>query len=147
MNIPKAIGFLFYTATLLIIIAISSYGSLFLLAPPYAVSAYLMIFESKSKFSRKSFVAVSYIFVILSSEIIHISLGISLYSMALNVIIVSLFVSYSRYSHPPAIALAIFSYIVHNALSFAITSLIVLSVILVITYFSEIVMGRLRKTT
>ena len=142
MDKEKAIEFLVYTVAILVIIAISSYDSLFLLAPPYAVTAYLMIFENRSKFSRRSDVAFSYLFVIMSSEVVHLSLGISIYSMAINVIVVSLFISYSRYSHPPAIALAIFSYIVHNTILFATTSLIVLSVIVLISYGSEIIKKR-----
>lgn len=137
MDKEKAIEFLVYTIAILVIIAISSYDSLFLLAPPYAVTAYLMIFENRSKFSKRSYVAISYLFVIFSSEIIHLTLGISPYFMALNVVIVSLFISYSKFSHPPAIALTIFSYIVHNTIFFAFTSVVVLLVIILISFASD----------
>lgn len=137
MDKEKAIEFLVYTVAILVIIAISFYDSLFLLAPPYAVSAYLMIFENQSKFSKKSYVAVSYLFVILSSKIIHLALGISTYFMALNVVIVSLFISYSKFSHSPAIALTIFSYIVHNTIFFAFTSVVVLLAIILTSIASD----------
>jgi CBS-domain-containing membrane protein len=103
----------------------------FLLAPPYAVSAYLLIFERESRFSRPENIAVSYVFVIISSEVIHLILGIDITALMLNMLIVSAFISFTKYSHPPALALTIFSYIVHNSTDFIYTSLIVLAIIVV----------------
>lgn len=103
----------------------------FLLAPPYAVSAYLLIFERESKFSRPENIAVSYVFVIISSEVFHLTLGTDLTALMLNMLIVSAFISFTKYSHPPALALTIFSYIVHNTPDFVYTSLIVLAIIVV----------------
>ena len=107
----------------------------FLLAPPYAVSAYLLIFERESKFSRPENIAVSYVFVIISSEAIHLILGIDFTALMLNMLIVSAFISFTKYSHPPALALTIFSYIVHNSTDFIYTSLIVLAIIVVSDLF------------
>ena len=87
-KLHKAIDFIFYTITVIIIISISSINSLFLIAPPYAVTAYLIIFEHGGKYSKKKSVFVSYLFVIFSSELIHLMLGISPVYMTLLVIFV-----------------------------------------------------------
>lgn len=139
----KAIDFIFYTASVLIIIWISSYKSFFLLAPPYAVTAYLIIFEHGGKFSKKKSVVLSYLFAIFSSELIHVTLGISPVFMALNVIAVSGFIAFTGNNHPPAIALTIFSYIVHNTIFFAITSILVLLVIIILAYSMDYTKTRL----
>ena len=133
-KLHKAIEFIFYTITVIIIISISSINSLFLIAPPYAVTAYLIIFEHGGKYSKKKSVLVSYLFVIFSSELIHLTLGISPVYMTVNVIVVSAFISVTDYKHPPAIALTIFSYIVHSTVYFAITSIMVLLVIIILAY-------------
>lgn len=130
----KVIDFVFYVITVIIIIWISSFDAFFLLAPPYAVSAYLIIFEHGGKFSKKKSVLFSYLFVIFSSEFIHLTLGISPLYMAANVIIVSAFISFTGNNHPPAIALTIFSYIVHSTVYFALTSILVLLVIMILAY-------------
>jgi hypothetical protein len=130
----KLIDFAFYVITVIIIILISSFNALFLLAPPYAVTAYLIIFEHGGKFSKKKSVLFSYLFVIFSSEFIHLALGISPLYMTANVIIVSAFISFTGNNHPPAIALTIFSYIVHSTVYFALTSILVLLVIMILAY-------------
>lgn len=122
--------FLFLVVFSIMMMVISVQKS-FLLAPPYAVSAYLLIFERESKFSRPENIAVSYVFVIISSEVFHLTLGTDLTALMLNMLIVSAFISFTKYSHPPALALTIFSYIVHNTPDFVYTSLIVLAIIVV----------------
>ena len=119
------------------IIIITAEPGVFLLAPPYAVSAYLVIFERNTKYARPQCIASSYLLVIGSSELIHVVIGISLSALLLNVVVVSAFITFTKYSHPPALALTIFSYIVHSPISFAITSLIVLLVIIGEYYLIE----------
>ena len=72
----RILSFLLYLAFISIIVIGSSYDDLFLVAPPYAVSLYLITFESKSKFSRKKNIILSYSFVILTTELIHVIMGI-----------------------------------------------------------------------
>jgi CBS-domain-containing membrane protein len=113
-----------------IIIIVTAEPGVFLLAPPYAVSAYLVIFERNTRYARPQSIASSYLLVIGSSELFHLTIGISLAALLLNVVVVSAFITFTKYSHPPAIALTIFSYIVHSPISFATTSLLVLLVII-----------------
>ncbi|MBX8631805.1 MAG: HPP family protein [Thermoplasmata archaeon] len=120
--------YLVFLAVLLAMIVAITYNNNFLLAPPYAVTAYLLVFERESKFSKAGNIAASYIFVIISSEAIHLTLGISASALVLNLVAVSLFISFTKYSHPPALALTIFSYIAHNSVEFTITSFVVLAI-------------------
>jgi hypothetical protein len=55
----------------------------------------------------------------------------------MNVVLVSGFVSFTRFRHPPAIALTIFSYIVHETISFFLASLLVLSTIAIFQRISK----------
>lgn len=130
MDNNRILKYLEFVVLVSVIIAITSYKGLFLLAPPYAVSAYLATFEPSGKHSKRLCIIFSYFVVIVSTEFFHILIGISIISLILNVLVVSFFITFSRYSHPPAIALTIFSYIVHNSEIFVITSLIALAVII-----------------
>ena len=130
LKIFDLLGFL---ACVSILILITGSFSL-LLAPPYAVTLYLIIYDSRGKYSSPLAITISYLFVLVTTEILHVSLGISEFSLILNVIAVSLFISLSRYSHPPALALTIFSYIEHNTFLFIVTSLLALLLILAMAY-------------
>ncbi len=99
--------FIIYLTISVVILWMSSIFRQFILAPPYAVSAYLLMFERGTKFSRWDGFAASYLFAVASSEALHVILGSSELAMSLNVILVSIFVALTRYSHPPAIALTI----------------------------------------
>ncbi|MGC8608542.1 MAG: hypothetical protein ACP5UV_01580 [Thermoplasmata archaeon] len=110
---------------------ISFRKNFFVLAPPYAVTAYLVTMDPKGKYSRAENIALSYIIVIITTEILHFLLGFSYIPLIINVLIVSIFISYSKYSHPPAIALTIFSYIIHGTVPFVIASVSVLAMIII----------------
>ena len=122
--------FTLYLTILAAILLMSSILRQFILAPPYAVSAYLLTFERDTKFSRRDGFAASYLFAVASSEALHVILGPSELAMSLNVILVSIFVALTKYSHPPAIALTIFSYLVYRDLPFVETSLAVMLLVL-----------------
>ena len=94
----------------------------YILAPPYAVSAYLVVFKRKTKYSSKESLVATYGVVILSSDAFHFLLGESLVGMILNVLIVSAFITFTNLTHPPAIALTIFSYLAGDSLDFTISS-------------------------
>ncbi|WP_188595787.1 HPP family protein [Thermocladium modestius] len=121
-----------YMAAVSAILAMSANNKVFLLAPPYAVSAYLVLFERNTKFSKPSGLAVSYGFAIASSEALHALLGPSIASMTINVFAVSAFIMLTEYSHPPAIALTIFSYLRFSDVLFVTSSLAALGIIILI---------------
>jgi CBS-domain-containing membrane protein len=100
-----------------------------LIAPPYAVSAYLMVFNRGSRYAQPRNIVTSYLVVIASSVAFEYALGVTILALVLNVIVVSLFISFTPFSHPPALALTIFSYIVRDSPAFVLTSLVVLFIV------------------
>lgn len=97
-----------------------------LIAPPYAVTAYLMVFDRGQRYARPRNIVVSYLFVLASSEVFAVALGVTILALLLNVLTVSVFISFTPFSHPPALALTIFSYLFHDPLRFTVESLLVL---------------------
>ncbi|MDG7042313.1 MAG: aminotransferase class III-fold pyridoxal phosphate-dependent enzyme, partial [Nitrososphaerota archaeon] len=65
-----------------------------------------MIFERGVKFSRPTSVIVSYLVVISVTALLQFTLGQSELSLTASVLLVSAFISFTRFSHPPAIELA-----------------------------------------
>jgi hypothetical protein len=124
-----------------LIIGITSFSGLLLLAPPYGVTAYLSTFMRESEFSKPESIVLSYLAVILSTEGFHFFYGYSVFALLLNVFVVSAFISFTKFKHPPAIALTIFSYIFHAAVSFVLASVVVLAMIVSV----RMVVGRVEQ--
>ena len=118
----KVKNYIVFLSILAVIISLVAIRGGYILAPPYAVSAYLVVFQRNTKYSSRQCLIATYTFVILSSDIFHFLLGESLFGMILNVLIVSAFVTFTDLTHPPAIALTIFSYIAGDPLDFTISS-------------------------
>jgi hypothetical protein len=138
----KVVKYFIFLAITSIVLILISFRSDFLLAPPYAVSAYLIVFSQKShRYNGKSVVA-AYLLVIAGSDLAHIIAGANVAGMLLNVIIVSAFITFTNLSHPPAIALSIFSYITNSPLDFTISSLLALMALVI----STILLGRYSVT-
>ena len=125
------VPFLLFLAIFLAIVGVIVGSGTLLIAPPYAVTAYLLVFNRESRYSRPSSIAASYLVVIASSEAFEYVLGISVAALVLNVVVVSMFIAFTRYSHPPALALTIFSYLVHDSVAFVLSSLVVLLIVTV----------------
>ncbi len=121
---------LFLAIFLAIVGVIVGTGSL-LIAPPFAVTAYLVAFHRENRYSVPSSIVASYLVVIASSEAFEIFLGISVLALVLNVVLVASFITFTRFTHPPALALTIFSYIVHDSLTFVLSSIVVLVIVTV----------------
>ena len=124
------VDFVIFLVTISLIVGITSSTGLLLLAPPYGVTAYLATFVRKSEFSKPEGIVLSYTIVILSTEVLKYFYGHSALAVLLNVVIVSAFISFTRFKHPPAIALTIFSYIIHTTISFLLASIVVLGIII-----------------
>ncbi|MEM0121052.1 MAG: HPP family protein [Thermoprotei archaeon] len=144
MDRARVIDFTMFVLCTLIILFVTLRRGVFLIAPPYDVSAYLVIFEKQSRFSKPTSTVFSYIAVIVSSLILHYTLGDSVVSLALNVLIVAAFISFTRYSHPPALALTIFSYLTGDLLGFTLTSLLVLLIIFTVAQASNILLQHIK---
>lgn len=130
-------GYVIYLIILGAIFSLITLRGDYILAPPYAVSAYIVVFQRNTKYaSRKSLIS-AYLLVILTSDVIQLVLGFGLAGMLLNVIVVSAFITFTDLSHPPAIALAIFSYIVSDPIDFTISSLLALAAIVVGSYIID----------
>ncbi|MFG1414589.1 MAG: hypothetical protein AAE986_00300 [Thermoplasmataceae archaeon] len=119
-----------YLIIFAVIVSLITIRGNYILAPPYAVSAYLVVFQRNTKYASRKSLMSTYLLVIISSDIIHLALGAALDGLILNVIIISAFITFSEFSHPPAIALAIFSYIAADPLDFTISSLLALAALL-----------------
>jgi CBS-domain-containing membrane protein len=137
----RILDFGFFVLCTIIIVSITYRRGVFLLAPPYDVTAYLVLFEKTSKFSRPLSVGLSYVAVIVSTLILHTLIGDNIVSLTLNVLFVAAFISSTKYSHPPALALTIFSYLTKDILGFAVTSLTILIVIFGVHVLATRVMG------
>lgn len=122
---------LFFAIFLLIIGVIVVFKNL-LIAPPYAVTAYLMVYNRGSRYAQPRSIVAAYLVVIASSAALEFVLGVTVLSLTLNVALVSLFISFTPFTHPPALALTIFSYLVRDSPSFVLTSLVVLLIVVVV---------------
>ena len=120
-----------FMAIFLAIVAVIYASKTFLIAPPYAVTAYLVVFNRGSKYAEPSSIFVSYLVVIGTTLVFEALFGVTLPTLVVNLTVVALFLSFTRFSHPPALALTIFSYIVHETVSFVLTSLVVLGIVIV----------------
>jgi hypothetical protein len=126
----KLKDYIIFLTILTVILSLIAIRGEYILAPPYAVSAYLVVFQRNTKYASRKSLLATYLLVIITSDIIHIVLGTGLDGLILNVIIISAFITFTEFSHPPAIALAIFSYIVADPLDFTISSILALAALL-----------------
>jgi len=126
----KLKDYIIFLTILTVILSLIAIRGDYILAPPYAVSAYLVVFQRNTKYASRKSLLATYLLVIITSDIIHIVLGTGLDGLILNVIIISAFITFTEFSHPPAIALAIFSYIVADPLDFTISSILALAALL-----------------
>jgi hypothetical protein len=93
----RIITFTIFIISIVLIFLITSFNGLFLMAPPYGVTAYLATFARKNEFSKPVNFVMSYIFVIATTEILHSVLGFSIIVVLTNVIMVSAFISFTRF--------------------------------------------------
>lgn len=133
----RIINYLVFLAITSFVLFLISFGKDFLLAPPYAVSAYLLVFRQESHYHNAKSVFATYLLVITGSDLTHFIAGANVIGMLSNVVIVSAFITFTNLSHPPAIALSIFSYITNNPLDFTISSLLALLALVISTILIE----------
>ena len=132
-NIPQRDNirdYLIFLSILSVIFSLIAIRGDFILAPPYAVSAYLLVFQKDSGYSKRKCLIATYLVVIASSDLLHLLLLGGLAGIIIDVIVVSAFTTFTDLTHPPAIALAIFSYIIGSPLDFTISSLLSLGALL-----------------
>jgi hypothetical protein len=133
----KIKDYVIYLIIFAVIVSLITIRGNYILAPPYAVSAYLVVFQRNTKYSSRKSLMSTYLLVIITSDIIHLALGAAFDGLILNVIIISAFITFTDLSHPPAIALAIFSYISGDPLDFTISSLLALAALLASSFILD----------
>lgn len=121
-----------YLAILAAILAVFSVSRSLLIAPPYAVTAFLVVFDRGSSYSRRRNVVAAYLAVIASSVALTTTVGTVEVALVVNLVLVSAFVTFTPFAHPPALALTIFAYISHDAIGLAFGSLLVLGMVVVL---------------
>jgi len=121
-----------FTLLFLLIVLISFYSKIIILAPPFGVSAYLITTMKSAEISRRSSILIMYSYAAGVAVLFHTFVGDGTYSMLFSVLAVAAFMVFSGVNHPPAIALAIFSYLQYThpgymfiIISFAVALLIV----------------------
>ncbi|MCY0852212.1 MAG: HPP family protein [Thermoplasma acidophilum] len=130
-DIDQRIAFACFLVIFAVIVSVTLVFRIALLAPPFAVSAYLITIAHRGKYSKPESILVSYIAVIAITTAFHLAIGIGPISLYLTTLAVSAIITFTRYSHPPAIALAIFSYIVHEDAIFAESSLLIVAILVI----------------
>jgi hypothetical protein len=133
----KLVRFGLFVAVFLAIVGVILGSKSLLIAPPFAVSAYTVVFQHSAKYSETRSIAASYVLVIASSVLLEEAFGAVLIALVVNVLLISLFITFTRFSHPPAIALTIFSYLIHDPVLFAFTSSIVLAIVVAASILFE----------
>lgn len=133
----KGIRYAVFLAFLLILLGVTSALRGLLLAPAFAATAYLAVFTPDTPYTRPLGIVLSYLVVVGSTEAFELVFGVTFLALVLNVVLVSLFITFSPFSHVPAIALTIFSYLVHDPYAFAVTSLVMTGVVAVEAFAIE----------
>lgn len=121
--------YVLFLSLFLVILGVIIVSKTLLIAPPYVVSAYLMVFHRGARYAQPQSIVAAYLVVIATSVGFEYALGVTVLALALNVIAVSLFITFTPFSHPPALALTVFSYFVRDSPSFVLTSLVVLLIV------------------
>lgn len=135
MHLDKRLArYLIFFGSFLLVLLLSHSGEDFIIAPPYGVSLYLVVCDSNSRYSQYSCITFSYLLVITTTFLIHTLLGDTIYTMTLNVFLISLLMTLTGLVHPPAIALTIFTFLIKNVDSVALFSLLFLIIILVLRF-------------
>ncbi len=135
--LAKVMDYGVFLAIVAVIFSLLAFRGNYILAPPYAVSAYIMVFQRKAKNASRINIFITYAVVILSSDLLHLLVGSNLGSMLANVVIVSAFITFTKFTHPPAIALTIFSYIAGDPLDFTISSVLALIALMSASFIME----------
>ena len=97
----------------------------------------MVIFAPRTAYARPQGIAASYLLVLVTAALFQFTLGVTVLALVANVLVVSLFITFSPLSHPPALALTIFSFIAHDTLSFTETSIVVLLIVLALSFAIE----------
>jgi hypothetical protein len=117
---------------------VTSFSGLLLLAPPYGDTTHIATYTKRSEFSEPQDYVVSCLRDSHNGDSAY-GARVNIVSILnlVNVILVSAFISFTRLKHPPVIALTIFSYVIHETVSFALASAVVLAIIVVAQYLER----------
>lgn len=137
LTVGKVRNYSFFLIMMGAILSLTTIKGTYLLAPPFAVSAYLIVFQNGGRYAKKGSIAATYMLVVSLSGILQLLFGDVLIGMIAEMILITAFITFTNFSHPPAIALTIFSYISANLVDFAFSSFLVLAILLLGAHLIE----------
>lgn len=129
-NRSRNLSFLFLILVFALILYFTNFTRGLYLAPPFAVSTYLAVYERNTRFSGSVSIISSYIFVLFVTFTVRIFISDIEIGLIVSTIIAMAFISFTRFEHPPMIALTIFSFLVPDFQAFAESTLIALVLII-----------------
>jgi hypothetical protein len=133
----QVVDFIIFFITMSVVATVAVYTHLLLLAPPLGVTVYLATLARRSDASRPEVVAGSYAFVMASTLVLQTVLGFSTVTAVTNVLLVSAFIFFTRFKHPPAVALTLFSFIAHTTVTLVLTVAVFLAIVIGIQFAVE----------
>ena len=126
----RVLSFLMLILVFGLILYLTNFTRGLYLAPPFAVSSYLAVYERNTKFSNSVSIISSYLFVLFVTMIVRIFISDIEAGLIVSTLLAMAFISFTRFEHPPMIALTIFSFLVPNFQAFAESTFIALALII-----------------
>ena len=110
----RVLSFLMLIIVFGLILYLTNFTRGLYLAPPFAVSSYLAVYERNTKFSNSVSIISSYLFVLFVTLIVRVFISDIEIGLIVSTLLAMAFISFTRFEHPPMIALTIFSFLVPN---------------------------------
>ena len=137
----RVLSFLMLILVFGLILYLTNFTRGLYLAPPFAVSSYLAVYERNTKFSNSVSIISSYLFVLFVTMIVRIFISDIEIGLIVSTLLAMAFISFTRFEHPPMIALTIFSFIVPNFQAFAESTFIALALIILVRLLALKLLG------
>ena len=126
----RVFSFLMLILVFALILYLTNFTRGLYLAPPFAVSSYLAVYERNTKFSNSVSIISSYLFVLFVTMIVRVFISDIETGLIVSTLLAIAFISFTKFEHPPMIALTIFSFLVPNFQAFAESTFIALALII-----------------
>ena len=126
----RVFSFLILIIVFALILFLTNFTRGLYLAPPFAVSSYLAVYERNTKFSSSISIISSYLFVLFVTLILRVFISDIEVALIVSTLLAMAFISFTRFEHPPMLALTIFSFLVPNFQAFAESTFIALALII-----------------
>ena len=137
----RVLSFLMLIIVFGLILYLTNFTRGLYLAPPFAVSSYLAVYERNTKFSNSVSIISSYLFVLFVTLIVRVFISDIEIGLIVSTLLAMAFISFTRFEHPPMIALTIFSFLVPNFQAFAESTFIALALIILVRLLALKLLG------